>query len=152
MEEASYVMKRRWFRYSLRTLLVLVALSAAAIGWYTHRQRMIKAERAKLLGGWVIAEWHRGDFGTYGNPIQLSETDFSVGVPNGDIGTIDFRATPGEHSKGIYRIVGNTLQVAQNDVGKPRPTTFDDRQADSVWTATRIDSANKNQQTTTTQP
>lgn len=143
--------KRRWFRYSLRTLLVLVTLSAVVIGWYTHRQRVIKAERAKLLGRFDDDIPSVNDT-VYTLPYQLSETDFTVGVPDGNMGTIDFPTLPGGRSKGIYRFDGDQLVVAQNHAGKPRPTTFDADQADSCWVGTRPKAAKVSSQTGMTRP
>src|SRR5690242_13441996 len=117
--------RRRWFRYSLRSLLILVTLSAVAIGWYTHRQRIINAERAKLVGSWNVNG--RSDTGSFiMMSYQLSEMGFQVGVPDGDLGTIDFPGSGAGLSKGIYRIDGDSLIMATNGAGKRRPTTFSD--------------------------
>jgi hypothetical protein len=135
--------KRRWFRYSLRTLLVLVTLSAVAIGWYTYRQRIINAERSKLLGTWKYGvQWGNG--WTYdGNPFELSDSDFEVGMPSGGIGKIDFHFTGGSKSLAIYRFKGNILEVAQNIAGAPRPNSFDRENLNFVWTAKRADSTSE---------
>ncbi len=50
-------LKRRWFRFSQRTLLVLfvlVAIVAVAAGWYVNRLRIIKLRREKLVGMWEL--------------------------------------------------------------------------------------------------
>jgi hypothetical protein len=127
-------MKRRWFRYSLRALLVLVTLSAVAIGWYTHRQKVLRAEKAKLIGKWEFGGHAVHDI------IMLSETDFDVGMPHDGIGSIDFHMPDGGDSLGIYRIRGNTLEIAQGKVGEPRPESFDRDKYHNVFTATRVDS------------
>jgi hypothetical protein len=131
--------KRRWFRYSLRSLLVVWTIAAMAIGWNVHRQRIIKAERAKLVGSWEVNG--RSDTGSYSMTLfELSDLDFDVGVPHDDVGTIDFGS-----SKGIYRVVGDTLEMAVNHPGEPRPTTFTD--AKLFWDAKRIPSAGDRSQT-----
>ena len=38
--------KRRWFRYSLRTLLVLTLLLGAALGWLSRRVHEAREQRA----------------------------------------------------------------------------------------------------------
>lgn len=47
--------KRRWFQYSLRTLLLLMTLFAVWMGWYVHRARVQKQSVAAIrqYGGWV---------------------------------------------------------------------------------------------------
>jgi hypothetical protein len=130
---------------------VLVTLSAVATGRYTHRQRIIRAERAKILGHWDL-DVRNKEISVFMNSFQLSETDFSVGVPDGDIGTIDFHRLLGRRSKGIYRFVGDVLHVAQNGDGKPRPTTFDADQVDFYWEGKRVKTARNSSQTATTKP
>jgi hypothetical protein len=131
-------MKRRWFRFSLRTLLIFVTVSAVATGWHTHRQRIIKAEAQRLYGRWKVIEEELG-----GYVGELSEGDFKIGVPKDGVGWIDFmcndpNVAPGTlASRGIYKFEGNKLIVAQNEMGKPRPTSFDESEAKSVWSAWR---------------
>jgi hypothetical protein len=137
--------KRRWFRFSLRSLLVVWTLAAVAVGWYVHRQRIIQAERAKLVGSWNLNG--RSDAMTcVMMSMQLTDGDFEVGVPDGGVGVIDFRGFGG-HSKGIYRIDGDSLTMVLNDDGEARPTTFAD--AKWFWEARRVPSASDPSQTET---
>ena len=53
MEKASYIMKRRWFRFSLRSLLILVTLLAVATGWTIQSLHWIEKRRAALRGSAV---------------------------------------------------------------------------------------------------
>ena len=41
--------KRRWFQYSLRTLLVLVTLFAVACSWYDYEMRKAAKRRAAIV-------------------------------------------------------------------------------------------------------
>jgi hypothetical protein len=128
--------KRRWYQFSLKSLLVLMAIAAIAIAWYTHRQRILNGERAKIVGNW--------DFGPpFPNGVMtFSETDFDVEMPKDGIGRIIFHSTAGD-SLGIYRILGNKLEVAQNEVGKPWPESFD-KSRYSVWNAVKIEHGSEN--------
>jgi hypothetical protein len=141
--------KWRWFRYSLRSMLVLWTIAAVAIGWYTHRQRIIRVERAKLVGSWDMNI--RSDaLNAVLNSIELSQLDFQVGVPDGDVGTIDFPGSGAGPSKGIYRIDRDSLIIATNGVGKPRPTTFVD--AEMFWEAKRVGPPSDRSQAETKSP
>jgi hypothetical protein len=60
------------FRFSLRSLFVIVAISAAVAAWYAHRLRVISAERERLAGQWRYAD---GRFGTF------SDVPTDVGLP-----------------------------------------------------------------------
>ncbi len=64
-------------------------------------------------------------------------------IPSGGVGQIDFHLDDGNGvSKGIYKLDGDKMEIAQNNAGEPRPTDFDKQKARAVWTATR--SANQN--------
>src|SRR5215475_8806822 len=54
--------KRRWFRYSLRTLLVFVTLASAGFGWLGYKVRQAKRQQDTILaimklGGTVIYDY-----------------------------------------------------------------------------------------------
>src|SRR5262245_4289125 len=60
---------RRWFRFSLRTLLVLVAMSSAGFGWLGYKVRQKQRERYAVkviqkLGGDVA--YHHQKTANYG--------------------------------------------------------------------------------------
>ena len=134
--------KRRWFRFSLRMLFVVVTIVGVVSGWYVNRLRIIKIEREKLAGMWQL-ELNLPP----GPPVRDLEMDKQdVGVPSNGIGEIDFHmvqpertsdGTMGNLSRAIYRFNGDTIEVAQGHPGEPRPTNFDPKTA-SVWKAKRI--------------
>jgi len=123
-------LKRRWFRFSQRTLLVLfllVAIVAVAAGWYVNRLRIIKLEREKLVGMWELDS---------GLVIDIQNDRCDVGVPTYGVGQIDFHAkTPFKFPDGtstdivhaIYRIDGDRIQIAEAYPGKERPNDFEKR-------------------------
>ena len=56
--------RRRWFQYSLRTLLVLMLLACIGMGWFAVKMQQVKKERAAVaaiegLGGWVTDVTYR---------------------------------------------------------------------------------------------
>ena len=123
-------------RFSLRTLLMLVAVLAVPIAWFGYRTRVMNAERERLVGTWELDGTKlRFDF---------SSDDFAVGMPHDGIGQIDFY-TPGRGkmiSKAIYRFNGDLLEVAANvlDFNKLRPTNFDQGEVLNIFR--RINSEN----------
>ncbi len=117
--------KRRWFRFSLRTLFVLVTIVGTATGLYVHRLRIIKLEREKLAGTWTFDNGLVSAF-----PVDMCE----VGMPSNGTGRIDFHmnfpvklpdGTSANLSKAIYDVDGDRLRIAQAYPGEPRPTTFE---------------------------
>jgi hypothetical protein len=67
--------KRRWFHYSLRTLLVLVTMACAGFGWLGVKVRAKQREREAVkaireLGGYWIYdyEWEASSSGTRPTP------------------------------------------------------------------------------------
>jgi hypothetical protein len=118
--------KRRWSTFSLRTLLVLVAIVGIATGWYVNRLRIIKLEREKLAGKWVLDD---------GRILEFSVDHCDIGVPSDGIGQMDFHMNPPvtlpdgtrtNLSRAIYQINGNQIRIAQSDPGNPRPSNFEE--------------------------
>ena len=130
--------KRRWFRYSLRTLFVLVTIMAVASAWYAHRLRTIELEREKLTGVWFVDN---------GGVVDFSADKLDVGMPSDGIGQIDFHmnlplrlpdGTTTNLSRAIYRFNGEQLQVAQPNPGDPRPKDFEKGDSKTtIWSAKR---------------
>ena len=52
MSDAQTKPKRRWFQFSLRTLLIVVTLSAVPLGWVGSK--MAQQRREKAVIEWVI--------------------------------------------------------------------------------------------------
>ena len=79
--------KRRWFRFSLRTLFVLMMVIgicaswvAYQLNWIRQRHEFVSARhRGRLDMGLVKAPWSLRLFGE-------RQADFVVNVPNDDIG------------------------------------------------------------------
>ena len=44
--------KRRWYQFSLKSLLLAVVVMAAALSWYGYRLRILEKERIRLAGTW----------------------------------------------------------------------------------------------------
>jgi hypothetical protein len=116
--------KRRWFRFSLLTLFVFVLIISLPLGWYVNRLRIIKLEREKLAGKWVLDD---------GRIMEFSVDRCDIGVPSDTIGQMDFHMNPPvtlpdgtrtNLSQAIYKINGNQIQVAQAEPGNPRPKDF----------------------------
>ena len=132
--------RRRWYQFSLKTLLALVIILAAASGWYGNRLRLIEQERGRLAGKWYV-RWEKA-----APPILSQQPSLDVRgegvdlhVPQEGIGRIDFHMRDGSGiSRGIYRLDGNTITVAQSDPNQPRPTSFEKMDGVSVWTGDRI--------------
>ena len=65
--------RRRWFRFSLRTMLVVVALLAVLLGWVGSQVNRIKGRRNALADRLVIGKWqHRDDGFTPSPPTPLN--------------------------------------------------------------------------------
>ena len=61
--------RRRWFQYSLRTLLVLMLLVCIGMGWLAVKMQRVRREREAVaaierLGGWCV----------YGDPDSAEES------------------------------------------------------------------------------
>jgi hypothetical protein len=124
--------KRRWFTFSLRTLFVLVTIIGVGAGLYLHRLRIIKLERDKVSGVWVLkggSKWN-----LYG--------DLDVGMPDNGIGSIDFHhenpvtlpdGSSTAISRAIYMVDGDQIQFAMAQPGDPRPKDFERRDNPKVF-------------------
>jgi hypothetical protein len=117
--------KRRWLRFSLRTLFVLVTIVGVGAGLYLHRLRIIKLEREKLAGVWIENGVRK---------LYLYKDQLDVGIPSDGIGQIDFHHTnpvtlpDGSSttiSRAIYQVNGDQIRFAQAMPGDPRPTKFE---------------------------
>ena len=118
-------------RFSLKMLLALVAVAAvvsAASVWYAYRIRTINAERARFSGIWRLDG---------GAKMEFIGDEFDVGMPSNGIGRFDINMTSGRTTKGIYRFVGDKVEIAQSKPGKPRPTNFEKVDGHSIWSAKR---------------
>jgi hypothetical protein len=126
--------KRRWFQFSIKTLLLTIVIMAAALSWYGYRLRILEKERIRLAGTWYGEVDHVtvATFDTDKDGIDLLN-------PSNGVGRINFqmRGTHGGLSLGIYRCDGEKMTVAQAEPGQPRPTSFEKVRGVSIWTATR---------------
>ncbi len=62
--------KRRWYQYSLRTLLIIVTLFAVACSWFTVKMRQAKRQREAVeafskLGGTIAYDYQLDAFGHF---------------------------------------------------------------------------------------
>ena len=130
----SLMPKRRWFQFSLKTLLLAVVVMAAALSWYGYRLRILEKERIRLSGTW------------YGEVDSVTVATFDADkdgidllMPSNGVGRINFqmRGPHGGLSLGIYRCDGEKMTVAQAEPGQPRPTSFEKARGVSIWTAMR---------------
>src|SRR5689334_22834012 len=77
--------KRRWFRYSLRTLLVFVTLASAGFGWLGYKVRQSQQHREAIK----TIEKLGGTFRYEGNPTNaLRPAWLSKWIGNDDSGTV----------------------------------------------------------------
>jgi len=115
-------------------MFVLVTMASITAAWYAHRLHVLKVEREKIVGEW------QGLGSISPARISISDSKFDLGMPHNGIGQIDFPMDNGKGiAKGIYRIDGDVIQVAQSEPGKPRPSDFKEfDKGVSVWSAKRI--------------
>ena len=59
--------RRRWFQYSLRTLLVLMLLACIGMGWIAVKLQQVRRERAAV----AAIEGLGGGWGTWSRPKTL---------------------------------------------------------------------------------
>ena len=126
--------KRRWFQFSLKTLLLAVVVMAAALSWYGYRLRILEKERIGLAGTWYGAV----DSVTVAT-FDIDKDGIDLLMPSNGVGRINFQM-PGPHgglSLGIYRCDGEKMTVAQAEPGQPRPTSFEEVPGVSIWTSAR---------------
>jgi hypothetical protein len=130
----SLMPKRRWFQFSLKTLLLAVVVMAAALSWYGYRLRIIEKERIRLAGPWY-AEVDSVTVATF----DADKDGIDLLMPSNGIGRINFqmRGPHGGLSLGIYRCDGEKMTVAQAKPGQPRPTSFEEVRGVSIWTGVR---------------
>ena len=111
--------KRRWFQFSLRTLLVLLVASAVLLGWRVQRARMNRqreaaAERAAAeiqeLGGYVVCTYKELRPATWLEELfdDPGGADDPVGVLGGGVelhaGFADTDAVLTEHLKALTHL------------------------------------------------
>ena len=123
--------KRRWFQFSLKTLLLAVVVMAAALSWYGYRLRILEKERIRLAGTWY-AEVDSVTVATF----DADNDGIDLLMPNNGVGRINFQRSDGL-SLGIYRCDGEKMTVAQAEPGQPRPTSFENVSGVSIWTSVR---------------
>ena len=126
--------KRRWYQFSLKTLLLAVVVMAAALSWYGYRLRILEKERIRLAGTWY-AEVDSVTVATF----DADKDGIDLLMPSNGIGRINFqmRGPHGGLSLGIYRCDGEKMTVAQAEPGQPRPTSFEEVRGVSIWTGVR---------------
>lgn len=64
-EPQSASRKRRWYQYSLRTLLIVMVLASVGMSWLTVKMRRAARQREAVeairkLGGWVVYDYQSG--------------------------------------------------------------------------------------------
>ena len=125
---------RRAYRFSLRSLLVMVLFFCIASAWYGYRHQRVRAEQDRLEGEWyaISTEGTPYTLGT-GKPIIVEFNFVSGGDaidPTQNPKWWDIRTQRGT-SQAIYRWEGTKLHVIQAPEGVPRPTSFDVRHRDA---------------------
>lgn len=124
---------RRAYRFSLRSLLVMVLCVCIASAWYGYRHQRVLAEQKLLEGGWyaISTEGTPYTLGT-GKPLVFEFTFASGGDvidPAQNPKWWDIRTQRGT-SHAIYRWEGARLHVIQAPEGAPRPISFNVRERD----------------------
>ena len=74
--------RRRWYQFSLRTLLIFVTLAALPLGWLGSKFAQRRKERAVIA--WIEEKGGRAEFDQFEEPTSLSERFdqwFGVNVP-----------------------------------------------------------------------
>ncbi len=127
------IVDRRAYRFSLRSLLVMVLCFCIASAWYGYRHQRVRAEQDLLEGEWyaISTEGTPYSRGT-GKPIIVEFNFVSGGDaidPTQNPKWWDIRTQYGT-SQAIYRWEGTRLHVIQAPEGVPRPTSFDVRERD----------------------
>jgi hypothetical protein len=127
-------------RFSLRVLLLAIAVLAGIFAWYGNRLRAVIAERVKLAGKWHLVDPNGGIIWVDGKAYEVK---FNPGMrllpPNGNVGQFDFyESGSSDPVRAIYRIAGNRITVSQAEQGQARPVDFDASKGYSVWTCERV--------------
>jgi hypothetical protein len=65
--------QRRWFRFSLRTLLVFVTIASAGFGWFGMKVRQARRQRAAVeaiekLNGYVMYDFQTNPYDFHASP------------------------------------------------------------------------------------
>jgi hypothetical protein len=128
---------RHTYRFSVRTLLVMVLVICIACAWYGDRRQRVRAEQSLLEGEWYAVSTDGVPYtGGTGKPIIVEFNFVSGGDavdPTQNPKWWDIRTQRGT-SHAIYQWEGTRLHVIQVPEGLQRPTSFDVRQRDSQST------------------
>jgi uncharacterized protein (TIGR03067 family) len=116
--------RRRWFRFSLRTLFLAILTIASVCGWIGYRYRTVSMETQAVGGRWRM-------FTVDGNPILKGDgtvytiefCEFNVD-PFHEPRWLDQYSPRGKTVRAIYRWDGDEMLITAASPGDERPTAL----------------------------
>jgi hypothetical protein len=131
--------KRRWLRFSLRTLLVVVVLLSVPLGWFALKMREAERQRRAVeaiteAGGWVRYDWALDesgrDSGRQGPPapawlLKLVGEDLFSDIACVHLADFDTSQVAFEYLKGLTSLIYLDLSgTGVTDAGIPLYNAF----------------------------
>ncbi|MCH8923170.1 MAG: TIGR03067 domain-containing protein [Planctomycetes bacterium] len=143
-ESNSPQFKRRWYQFSLLSLLVFMLIAILAVAWVARLRDIQQRDEQNIQGSWREVEWEYHTIVLDQGEMRSHSPFLKVG-PESTNYKIDAKATPKQFDvifdwgfgdgpetlHGIYRLSGDSLTICYPlDPDAPRPTSFEHTQSD----------------------
>jgi hypothetical protein len=115
--------RRRWFRFGLRSLCLLILIIAMVCGWIVYRHRSVSLEMRAIGGHWGMFTVDGNRILWDGKVMTIDFSDFSVN-PFQEPRWLDIHSPGGKTTRAIYPWDGDEILLTAAPPGDDRPTAL----------------------------